>query len=53
VTSFAISGDVRSCVEQIEAIQGDVDELVSLSHVSAEGTMKLIEVFKEDIMPSF
>ncbi len=53
VTSFAISGDVRSCVEQIEAIQGDVDELVSLSFASAEGTLKLIEVFKEDIMPSF
>ncbi len=53
ITSFAISGDVRSCVEQIEAIQADVDELASLSFASAEGTLKLIEVFKEDIIPSF
>jgi len=53
VTSFAISGDVRSCIEQIEAIQGDVDELVALSFVSAEGTLKMIEVFKKDIIPSF
>ena len=53
VTSFAISGDVRSCVNQIEAIQDDVDELVALSFVSAEGTLKMMKVFKEDIMPSF
>ena len=53
ITKFAISGDVRSCVEQIEAVQGDIDELVPFSLHSTEGTLKLIEVFKKDIMPSF
>ncbi|MHA1388933.1 MAG: LLM class flavin-dependent oxidoreductase [Candidatus Thorarchaeota archaeon] len=53
MTSFAISGDVRSCIEQIKAIQDDVTELVALSFASAEGTLKMMEIFKKDIIPSF
>ena len=53
VTSFAISGDTRRCIEQIEAIQSDVDELTALSFVSTEGTLKMLEIFKNDIIPSF
>ena len=53
VTRFAIAGNTKSCVEQIEAIQNDVNELVALSFSSAEGTLKMMEVFEKDIMPSF
>jgi 5,10-methylenetetrahydromethanopterin reductase len=53
ITSFAISGDVKSCINQLEAIQDDVNELVALSFVSTEGTHKMMEIFKNDIIPSF
>lgn len=53
VQSFAISGDARSCIKQIEAIQDDVNELVALSFASVEGTLKMMEIFKKDIIPSF
>jgi 5,10-methylenetetrahydromethanopterin reductase len=53
VTSFAIAGDVRSCIEQIEAIQQDVDELVALAPKSTDDAIELVSLFKEHIIPSF
>jgi len=53
VRSFAISGTARSCVEQIEAVQSDVDELVALYLPSTTEMFEMISTFQRDIIPSF
>ena len=53
VTSFAIAGNIRSCVAQIEKIQENVDELVALAPKSTEDALRLVSVFEEHIIPSF
>jgi len=53
VKSFAISGTVRSCIEQIEAIQAHVDELVALYLPSTAEVLEMISMFKKHIIPSF
>ncbi|TFG13684.1 LLM class flavin-dependent oxidoreductase [Candidatus Thorarchaeota archaeon] len=53
VTDFAIAGDVKSCQEQIEAIESEVDELVALSPKRASDCLDMIKTFEKEIIPSF
>ena len=53
VTSFAIAGDVTQCINQIENLTEQVDELVCLAFGSSESVIKTIEVMGKEVIPSF
>jgi 5,10-methylenetetrahydromethanopterin reductase len=53
VTSFAIAGNTSQCIDQIERLIDQVDELVCLAFGSTESVIETIKVMGKDVIPSF
>ena len=53
ISSFSICGTRNECVERIESLESEVDEITALSFGTVEGTIGLIERLGEEIIPSF
>jgi 5,10-methylenetetrahydromethanopterin reductase len=53
VTGFAIAGDTKQCINQIEALKDEVDELVCLAFGSTSDVLETVKILGNEIIPSF